>query len=354
VRVLVVTHMWPNEATPHAGVFVRDQVRALRRLGEVEVDVARFPRGARGYVRAARALRRMSLERYDVVHAHYGLTGASAIAARRDRLVVTFHGTDLVHRFVGPLSRAVARSASLPATVSRSLARSALPGAGVRRRVAVLPCGVDIERFRPVDRRDARSRLGVPPDSRFLLFPADPARREKRHDRAQALAAGLGDTRLLTLRGVAPSEVPLWVNASDAVLVTSEREGFGLAALEALACDVPVLSTPVGIAPVALAGVAGALCEPYSEERWLGELRRHLASDDPRIEGRGRALMFSSERMACRVLVAYRELSPPTGPERATSARDAGGRVQLADGGQSGSRSARPSPSHPSPPPGRT
>ncbi len=51
--------------------------------------------------------------------------------------------------------------------------------------------------------------------------------------------------------------MPLWVNAANAVLVPSEREGFGLAVLEALACDVPVLATPVGIHPEALASVAG-------------------------------------------------------------------------------------------------
>ncbi len=57
---------------------------------------------------------------------------------------------------------------------------------------------------------------------------------------------------LLTLGAVAPERVPLWVNASNAVLVPSEREGFGLAVLEALACDVPVLATPVGVHPEAL------------------------------------------------------------------------------------------------------
>src|SRR5438270_264495 len=80
----------------------------------------------------------------------------------------------------------------------------------------------------------------------YRPFPADPGRQEKRYDRATEVAAG---AELLVLRNVDPAEVPLWVNAASAVLVTSEREGFGLGALEALACDVPVLSTDVGIAP---------------------------------------------------------------------------------------------------------
>ena len=98
------------------------------------------------------------------------------------------------------------------------------------------------------------------------------------------------------------------VNASNAVLVTSEREAFGLAALEALACDVPVLSTDVGVAPLALSGVDGTLCSPFDPDRWVGALRPIVGETDPRVEGRARASAFSRERMAERVLAAYRAL----------------------------------------------
>ena len=152
--------------------------------------------------------------------------------------------------------------------------------------MAVLPCGVDLERFRPIDRAEARRRLGLDPDAPYLLFPADPARPEKRYDRALAVA---GDVPLLTLGDVAPEQVPLWVNAANAVLVPSEREGFGLAVLEALACDVPVLATPVGIAPEALAGVAGTLCAPFDPERWRAALAPHLAAATRGSQGRARA-----------------------------------------------------------------
>jgi teichuronic acid biosynthesis glycosyltransferase TuaC len=98
------------------------------------------------------------------------------------------------------------------------------------------------------------------------------------------------------------------------VVVTSEREGFGLAPLEALACNVPVLATDVGIAPLALAGVEGTLCAPFGREHWLETLAPHLASDDPRLNGgRARATLFGSRRMAERVLLAYRELAGADG-----------------------------------------
>ena len=130
----------------------------------------------------------------------------------------------------------------------------------------MLPCGVDLERFHPIPRAQARSELGLDPERPYLLFAADPARAIKRYDLALALAREV-DVELLALGGVDPARAPLWVNAANAVLMPSGHEGFGLAVLEALACDVPVLATPVGIHPDALRGVAGTLCAPFELER---------------------------------------------------------------------------------------
>ena len=100
---------------------------------------------------------------------------------------------------------------------------------------------------------------------------------------------------LLTLGDVHPDEVPLWVNAANAVLVPSEREGFGLAVLEALACDVPVLATPVGIAPLALDGIAGAHCGPFDAAAWRAALARASRRQPiPRVAGRARAELLSA------------------------------------------------------------
>ena len=142
------------------------------------------------------------------------------------------------------------------------------------------------------------------PDGRYLLFPANPGRPEKRADRAREVAAASG-AELLTGGAIDPDRMPLWVNAANAVLVTSDYEGFGLACVEALACDVPVLSTPVGIAPFALAGVAGALCAPFDAAAWSEAVRPHLDAPDPRIEGTARAAALSAARMAERTIEAY-------------------------------------------------
>ncbi len=306
MRALIVTSMYPSPQRPALGGFVRDQVEALRRIGSAEIEVFAFaPGDATQYVRAATELRsRHGGDRFDIVHSHFGLTAWPAFAACGKARAVTLHGTDLEH----PRSRAITLAAlpfqDLVATVSGTLARR-VPAWAPRGMTAVLPCGVNVDRFRPIPRERARAELGLDPDGRYLLFPADPGRAEKRHDRALAVA---GDVGVLALQNVDPEEVPLWVNSANAVLVPSDRESFGLAVLEALACDVPVLATAVGIAPTALAGVEGALCAPFDAARWRRALEPHLAAADPRIDGRAHAEEFSAELMAGRVLAAWEAL----------------------------------------------
>ena len=124
--------------------------------------------------------------------------------------------------------------------------------------------------------------------------------------RAQAAA---GDTTLLTMGNVAPAEVPYWINAANAVVVPSIDEGFGLAVIEALACGVPALGTPVGIHPVALGGIAGAHCLPWDAAAWRAALAPIVAAEDPRVDGRARAELFSADRMAARVVAAWRDVA---------------------------------------------
>jgi len=309
MRVLVVTNFLPDEAAPQRGRWVFDQVDEMLERG-LEVELFTFPRGVSHYLPAAlRLRRRLRREAFDLVHVHYGLTAWSALLAGASPLVVTFHGTDVRHRIVGPLSRRLAWRADLVAAVSRGLygvedGRAGLPpvpGA------TVLPCGPDLGRFRPLPRAEARRRLGLAPDRPYLLFPANPARTEKRVDRAAAVAAESG-VELLTGGSIEPELMPLWVNAANAVLVTSDYEGFGLACVEALACEVPVLSTPVGIAPFALAGVGGTLCAPFEVAAWREALRPHLDDPDPRVAGTARAAALSAARMAERTIAAYEGL----------------------------------------------
>ncbi len=299
MRILIVTNMYPTDERPGWGIFVRDQVVALSRIPGIEVTVWNFKPGSYRYISAAiRLFKYLRSREFDVVHAHYGLSGWTALVAGRKRLVVTFHGTDLRHRLVAPLSRLLARLVKVPAVASPKL-RSRLGRYGDR--AAVLPTGVNLERFHPIPRSEARRQLGLEGKNRLLLFPADPGRPVKRYDRAKQLAERLPETELITLGSATPDEVALWINASDAVLVTSDEEGFGLAVCESLACNIPVLATPVGIAPLALEGIDDCLCTPFDLDRWTEAIKDLFKNEDPMIHGREQAELFETGRMAERV-----------------------------------------------------
>jgi teichuronic acid biosynthesis glycosyltransferase TuaC len=302
--------MRPDPAHPERGRFVRDQVAALRRIEGLEVELHEFSPGVRALARAPGELRRLFARgratgggSFDIVHAHFGLTAWPALAVPARVRALTVHGTDVRHPRTRLATAAVLPLMDLVAAASEPLADE-LPTRAARRRAQVLPCGVDTERFRPLSRAQARRELALDAESPYVLFPFDPARAGKRHDRALALADAAG-ARLLSLGGIDPARVPVFVNAVDAVLVPSEREGFGLAVLEALACDVPVLATPVGVHPEALRGIDGVLCEPFDLARWLQVLQPHLDAPDPRVQGRASAERFSAGRMAERVRAAW-------------------------------------------------
>jgi teichuronic acid biosynthesis glycosyltransferase TuaC len=304
--------MAPAAADPARGAFVRTQVAALRRAAGADVELYEFRPG--DYLRAARDLRGM--RGFDVVHAHFGLTAWPALAVRGARRAVTLHGTDVRHPRSWQITRAALGRMDLVAAASEELAalvRERRPGT----EVAILPAGVDLERFEPLDRAQARARLGLDPGARLVLLPADPSRPEKRADRARE-AAQRADAQLLTLGHVEPDEVPTWVNATDVVLVPSDREGFGLAVLEALACDVPVLATPVGVHREALDGIAGTLCAPFDADTWATA----IGSAPARVQGRDRAARWGADAMAQRVLAAWRSLvdSTPEAPSTGAAA----------------------------------
>ncbi len=158
LRALVLSNMLPDRAHPERGRFVRDQVRALRALGEVDVELHEFPPGPGALARAARDLRRShggpsilsrrpSAAPIDVVHAHFGLTAWPALSVPAGVRALTMHGTDLHHprtrlatALVLPLIDAAGRRVRAASRERSGHARSAAhAGASVRRRHRSLP-----------------------------------------------------------------------------------------------------------------------------------------------------------------------------------------------------------------------
>jgi glycosyltransferase involved in cell wall biosynthesis len=324
VRVLVVTNVYPSPDRPFSGTFVHDQVESLHALG-LELDVLHVRRHAAGagiYRGLGGRVRDQARDTgADVVHVMYGGVMAESVTRAVDEIpvVVSFCGTDLLGGRAGSLvtrvrervgvlaSRRAARRADAVIVKSSAL-RAALPAGLADDRVWLIPNGVDTDRFAPAPREAARSALDWPPDERIVLFPAAPNRPEKRFELARDAVAELERTtpgvRLHMLEGVAHRDVPTWLNAVDAVVLTSLHEGSPNVVKEALACCTPVVSVDVGDVRERIDGVPGcavAAADPVSLASALGAALR--AERD--CAGRARIEELSHPRVAAQIAGIY-------------------------------------------------
>ncbi|MCC6830674.1 MAG: glycosyltransferase [Thermoleophilia bacterium] len=286
----MTTVMYPSAARPASGTFIRTQVESLRELG-VEMDVLEF-RGASSklaYPAGVRATRRrLAGGAYDLVHAHYGFVGWASRLQRRCPLVVSFHGSDLLGRMTA--EGRIAAPSRLEAASSRLLGRlvdaaivqsdqMAARLAGCRR-VFVIPHEVDHERFRPVDRAEARRELGLAPGRRYLLFAANPRIPTKGFPFARAVADAVAreepGTELLVVWREPQERLPLYMNAADVLLFPSFQEGSPNIVKQAMACDLPLVATDVGDVAARTAGAPGCLVLPRDVAAWTGGVRSLL------------------------------------------------------------------------------
>jgi glycosyltransferase involved in cell wall biosynthesis len=328
MRVLAVTNMYPTPDHPALGTFVEQQVVGLRRAG-AEVHVLLADRGRDGISAYKGLSRRVAAEaaafRPDLLHVMYGgvMAGSAVAALPGVPTVLSFCGSDLLGELLsGHLRRWIAgygvwcshraaRKAHGIVVKSTNL-RDALPRGIDQSRVAIIPNGIDLQRFRPMDRRAACMRLGWDPATFNILFPTNAGDPRKRLPLAQAaiesMRAGGVAVELHQLKGVPHPEVPLWMNASDAVILTSLHEGSPNVVKEALACDVPVVSVDVGDVRERIGAIEGC----YLADADPGDLadRLYRVWEGPRrVDGRRRMEELSLESVAARLMAFYRQVS---------------------------------------------
>jgi teichuronic acid biosynthesis glycosyltransferase TuaC len=393
VNVLVVSRLYPRPNDPVLGIFVEEEVRELSRHCEIKVisPVPWFPplkgiprwyaysqlpsREVRSGVEVLRprtlllprnllfplmgltfylTLRRTfgaMIQEFpiDLIHAHmvYPDGFAAILLGKATGLptVVSLHGGDVnlyFRRFSGRTQGMWAIThANRVIAASRSLRDTVVDGYGADPgQVTVIPSGVDVDKFKPMSRKDAESKLELEPAIYRLLYVGaitlskgidhlsrafarlDPNLRQSAQlvlvgdgdyaDRARLLAAELGIADQIILVGKRPNdEIPLWMNASDVLVLPSLSEGFGVVLVEALACGKPVVATACGgpedivtpetgilVPPADVASLADALAAALNNEhRFSGEEIRRYAVNN-----------FDYERVGALILDLYREV----------------------------------------------
>lgn len=222
----------------------------VRASAELEYYMIRG-KGLRGYLKNVRPLRQyLRSHQYDAIHAHYSLTAFVASLAGARPLTVSLMGSDVkASKRYKTLIRLFAKLFRWRNIIVKS--RDMYDSLGMPEAV-IIPNGVDMDRFRPMDKLECRAHLGWDePDSIHVLFPADPSRPEKDFALAQSAVALLKESVgksvcLHVFERVPNEETPYHYNAADVVLMTSKWEGSPNAIKEAMACGCPIVSTDVG------------------------------------------------------------------------------------------------------------
>src|SRR5919201_830997 len=250
MRVLTVTPQLPTAARPSSTAPLVRQIRSLREAG-AQVDVLEV-KGIKmlKYLQCLPMLHALARE-VDLVHGHYGYCGWLARSQFGKPVVVSFMGDDLLgtpddRGRVGALSKLVVQiDCRLARAVDAVIVKSAQMASIVARagvKAQVVPNGVDMQAFQPMEPRRARELLGWSQEKRYVLFPSSPDIPRKGFALAQAAVASLqskvgaeddfglwtsdfGPIELVKLWSVSPDEVPLYMNACDAMLMTSFLEG---------------------------------------------------------------------------------------------------------------------------------
>lgn len=290
--------------------------------------------------------------RYDLLHSHYWLSGVVAMQlAQRWHVphITMFHTLahlkqlanpgaqepplrlEMERRLIQQADRIIAATTEERAQIMRHCGSP--PG-----KVQVIPCGVDLQRFRPRDRRQARAQLGWKQDSPVLLFAGrlDPFKgpdlllraaalmREKSQvvivggkpeddddiEQLRRLALELRIARRVHFLGARPQqELPLLYSAADVTVIPSCHESFGLAAVESLACGTPVVATRAGgLTTIIRNGETGYLVPRspgFFAERLDALLRQPALLEKMRQAARPSTLQYSWKRVAVLMRETY-------------------------------------------------
>ena len=366
-RLIVFSSLFPNAAQPHAGLFIRERMFRVGRLlpvvvvsprpwfpgqalirrlrpgyrpqparhevqQSVEVWFPRFlalPGGLRqldGVMMALACLPtlwRLKREHgYNLIDAHFAYPDgyAASLLGRWLGLPVsiTLRGTEVPHSRIPALRRRIAKAlagATRVFSVSDSLRQLAVGLGMPAAKGRVIGNGIDLDRFLPVPRTDARRRFGLPEDARVLVSVGALVERKGFHRviaclpallentanlhylivgganpegdmlaelRAQVAAAGL-EERVHFLGAMPPDELKWPLSAADVFVLATRNEGWANVFLEAMACGVPVVTTDVGGNREVVCRPELGTIVPFGDQAALTEaLREALHRDWPR------------------------------------------------------------------------
>jgi len=283
--------------------IVRNQGESIRRIGiKVEFFYV-IGRGLVGYFQNILRLRRfLKLNTFDLIHAHYSLSAIVASLAGGSPVVASLMGSDtqaktIMKFIISFFSRFCWRAVIVKAErmkVSKILSRS-----------LVIPNGVNFEVFQPIDKDKARQKIGFN-KKKHIIFVANPDRREKNYHLAEQAFQLINDpnVELNIVSGVNYKLIPYYYYAADVLLLTSLWEGSPNVVKEAMACNLPIVSTDVGDVREVIGKTDGCYITTFEPGDVAEKLKMALAFGK-RTNGREHISHLDSNVIAKKIIKIY-------------------------------------------------
>jgi len=293
---------------PKIGIspITKSQGESLQKEGVLLEYFVLEQRGLKGYLKGIPLIRKhLKDNSYDVIHAHYWLSGIAAALAGAKPLLVSLMGDDVKKNSLKWLiypfsyffwSSIIVKSKDMYRTLGLKKAH-------------IVPNGVDMDRFKPMEQRLALQELKWDSNKRHILFPSDPARVEKNFQLAKKAVEALDDdsVELHYLKDVAMERVPYYYNASSVVILTSLWEGSPNAIKETMACSVPIVSTDVGDVKKVVSKTEGCYIASF-EYRDFSEAIKKALKFNKRTTGREDIQYLKSEIVAQQIIDIYKNI----------------------------------------------
>ena len=286
--------------------FVKEQGDSLKDIG-LDIDYFLIKgKGVTGYLKNYfNLIRLVKNNTYDIIHAHYGLSGLLATFQSHVPVVITFHGSDVnLNRTNFYLSFLASRLSDENIFVHESLSKKINLFSN---QTEIIPCGVDLNLFKPFDKLASRDKLGLNHNGYYILFSSSFNNKIKNAALAKLALDNIKNATLIEMKGYSREEVHLLMNAVDILIVTSYSETGPLVVKEALACNCPIISTDVGDVKKLVKGIKNCKIVEYDAKQ-IEQSIRDILSSNQKSDGRTAVKHLGLEKVAAEVYEVYKKV----------------------------------------------